>query len=95
MPNNIDDNTLSGEQKIQSLDLLNAYSHVFSTSDSDLDCTNLIEHEIYVGDTPPVRSRPYRTDLKTRETLWSHIQDMFDAYVIQPSASPYGHLQSC
>lgn len=86
---NIEDDDLTDEQKKKLLDLLHKYAYVFSHSDTDLGCTDLVEHEIDVGNAPPIRSKPYRSDRSTREELRTHIQDMLDADVIEPSTSPW------
>jgi len=44
------------------------YAHVFHDEDTcDFKCTVVMEHQIFVGDTPPIRQPQYRTPYAQRQ----------------------------
>ncbi len=68
--------------------LLEEYSDVFSLDDSELGCTNLVQHVIDTGDHPPIKQQPYRTPVLYREKI-AKFADMEEQGVIHPSVSPW------
>ena len=80
---------LSGEQREQLTELVTEFSDVFALDDSELGCTNLVQHFIDTGDSPPVRQRPYRIPMAHRETVNQMTEEMLERGVIQPSMSPW------
>lgn len=69
--------------------LLGRYSSVFSAHDGDLDCTDLISHEIPLLDDVLVKQR-YRCILPSEyEVVKDHINQLLSAQVIRESSSPY------
>jgi len=71
------------------LDHLNN-AHVFhDENENDFKCTNVVEHQIQVGDTKPIRKPPYRTPYALREEMKNQVQTMLDKGVIRPNDSPW------
>ena len=62
---------------------------VFAWSDSDLGFTDLVKHRIVLTDDIPVRQSYRRIPPSTLREVESHIQDLLERGIIQPSASPY------
>ena len=81
--------TLTPEQKLDLVDLLNQYRDVFAYSPTELGRTSVVKHHIDTGNNPPVRQRPYRTPQIQREQIDKHIKDMLDQDIIQASTSPW------
>ena len=53
---------LSADDRVLIEHVLLKYVHVFHDEDTnDFKCTDVMEHEILVGDTPPIRRPQYRT----------------------------------
>jgi len=64
--------------------------HVFHDEDTDnFKGTNVIEHQIPVGDAQPIRRPQYRTPYALREEMQKHVQNMLDQGIIRPSTSPW------
>lgn len=70
-------------------ELLSKYEAVFSVSESDLGCTNLISHDIPLVDEVPVRQRYRRIPPSDYDLVKSHIHQLLEAQVIRESSSPY------
>lgn len=77
---------LSSSQGEELTKLICDFSDVFALCDSELGCTNLVQHSIDTGDNHP---QPYRTPIVHRETIGRMIDEMQEQGVIQPSASPW------
>jgi hypothetical protein len=66
------------------------YAHVFHDEESnDFKCTNVIEHQILVGDTPPIRRPQYRTPYALRGEMKAQVDKMLGKGVIRESHSPW------
>ncbi len=68
---------------------LQKFKHLFALSDLDLGQTDLIQVELDTGDSPPIRTRPYRVPFSQRPVLKEYIDKMLEAKVIRPSTSPW------
>ena len=55
----------------------------------DSGCTDLVQHHIHMGQTPPIRQPPRRLPLSRREEAEMAIQDKHTQGVIEPAASPW------
>jgi len=77
---------LSSDQASQVRDLVEAYPDVFT---SKLGRTNILQYEISLKDSSPVRLPPYRLSPPRMCILREKIQKWLDEGVIRPSVSPY------
>jgi hypothetical protein len=69
--------------------VLQKYAHCFPDEDSnDFRGTNVIEHEIHVGDARPIRCPPYRTPYALGDEMKAQVEKMLDKGVTRPSNSP-------
>ena len=80
---------LTPPEKQALTDLLNEYPDVLSQSTTTLGRTNLVQHKIDVGSSPPIRQPPYRVAHAQRQEIENHVSDMLQAHLIQPSHSPW------
>ena len=71
------------------LELFEEYTDVFALKSSELGRTNLVEHEIDVGDSRPIRLPPRRVPLHKLEVVESALQEMEEKGVIRASHSPW------
>ena len=49
--------------------------------------TNVAEHEIHVGNSPPIQQKPYRIPYSQRLTVQQEIEEMLAAGIVRPSVS--------
>ena len=70
-------------------ELLNEYKDVFSQHEHDIGRTDLLSMTINTGDAKPIFQRPYRVPYSQRQVIDTHVREMLDAGVIQPSVSPW------
>jgi len=81
---------LSQEEKQILEPVLQKYAHVFhDEGTNDFKGTDVIEHEILVGDARPIRRPPYRTPYALRDEMKVQIEDMLRKGVIRESNSPW------
>ena len=66
--------------------VLGAYDSVFTDVPGK---SNVIQHQITLTDSTPIRSKPYPLPYVIRENLKTEIQEMLDLGIFQTSASPY------
>ena len=70
--------------------ILLKYAHVFHDEETnDFKGTNVIEHEIPIGDARPIRRPQYRTPYALRKEMQTQVENMLDKGVIRPSNSPW------
>ena len=62
---------------------------LFASKDSELGYTDTVKMKIDTGDHKPIKLRPYRTPLKSREVIDKAIDEMLDANIIRRSRSPW------
>ena len=77
---------LTDEQRNEVRELLAKYPDVLTSIPGR---TKLLEHDIKLSTTEPVRSKGYPIPYKTREVMESEIDEMIELGVIEPSISPY------
>ena len=66
------------------------YAHIFHDEESnDFKETKVVEHQIIVGDTAPIRRPPYRTPYALRQEMQDQVQKMLDKGIIRESNSPW------
>jgi len=64
--------------------ILIKYAHVFhGENENDFKCTNVVENQIQLGDTKPIRKPPYRTPYALRQEMKNQVQKMLDKVVIR------------
>ena len=80
------ENHLHADQFQQLRELLDEYSDIFTELPGN---TDLINHEIKVGDSKPVRSKPYPVPFATRGAMQVEVDKMLSLDIIEPSNSPY------
>ena len=74
------------EQRNEVRELLAKYPDVLTSIPGR---TELLEHDIKLSTTEPVRSKGYPIPYKTREIMESEIDEMIELGLIEPSISPY------
>jgi hypothetical protein len=65
------------------------YSNCLSTNEFDLGFTDLVEHTVDTGNSPPIRQTLRRQPLAYQDQIDDHVQRMLKAGVIVPSSSPW------
>jgi hypothetical protein len=66
------------------------YTHVFHDEEmNDFKVTKVIEHQIPIGNTQPIRWLTYRTPYALREEMQRQVQKMPDWDIIRKSNSPW------
>ncbi|XP_064464275.1 uncharacterized protein LOC135375519 [Ornithodoros turicata] len=80
---------LSDCEKQQLLSVLQEFQDIFDAGapTSRLPVTHTVEHTINKGDSAPIRSRPYRVSSSERNIIQTHVSDMLERGVVQPSSS--------
>jgi len=70
--------------------ILLKHAHVFHDEDTnDFKGTDVMEHQILVGDTPPIRRHEYRTPYALRHEMEAQVKNMLDKRIIRASSSPW------
>lgn len=78
--------SLSSEQKQQLQQVMEAFLVVFQTMPGH---TDVVEHEIHVGDAMLIRQRPYRILYSRRELVKKELDETMAAGVVWPPISPW------
>ncbi len=52
-------------------------------------CTNVLEHDIDVGQATPIKQHPYRVNLVKCQLLHTEVQYTLDQGIAEPSSSPW------
>ena len=65
------------------------FSDVFALDDSELGCTNILQHSVNTRDHPPIKQQPHRTPVVRMEKVAEMISAMEKQGVVQPSTSPW------
>ena len=76
-------------QRKQFLALCSLYSDVINGSDKDLGRTNVLQHCINTGTSPPIRQAARRIPLPRRDTVRQLLDEMATKGIISPSKSPW------
>jgi len=86
----LDDLThLDAEQINQIKSLVTEFKQIFSESDDDIGCTNLMEQTIVLDTHVPIRAKYRNIPLAHRQAAEREVQRLLDLGVIQHSESPY------
>ena len=65
------------------------HADVFALHDDDLGRTNLVQHNINTGDTPPIRQPPRRIPTTLQSELDNEIENVLAKGAIEPGQSPW------
>lgn len=77
---------LSSAQAGELAELIGSFPELFKDTPSR---TNLIEHDIDVGDSPPIKQRFYRCAPQRLKTMEAEVQYMLDNQIAVPSSSSW------
>ena len=69
--------------------LVGEFRDVFALTNDELVCTNVVEHMIQTGDSPPIKNPPRRAGLPKVEIIREEVNAMFDQGIIRASQIPY------
>jgi len=81
------DSSVPVQTQRQLVDILSSYEDVFSQSDTDLGCTNIVSHAIDNGDARPIRQRLRRFPPAHMEAISEQVDDLLRQEVIESAAS--------
>ena len=65
------------------------FRDVFALTNDELGCTNVVEHRIETGDSPPIKIPPRRAGLPKVQIIREEVNAMLEQGIIRPSQSPY------
>jgi hypothetical protein len=80
---------LSSDEISQVEKLLYEFQDIFSKGDHDLGCTGLVKHTINTAGAAPTRQRYRQLPMSQQAEADTHVKDMLERKVIEPSASPW------
>lgn len=80
------DESLTESQVREVYNLLESFDDVLSDVPGR---TSVIEHDVIVTTSEPVRSKGYRVPFDTRDIIEKEVREMLELGVIEPSKSPY------
>lgn len=83
------DANLEVSKKESLLALLQHYAHCFDVNSPSLGRVTSTEHNINVGDSLPLRQRPYRVSSAERNLIDEQVNEMLEKGVIRPSCSSW------
>ena len=83
------DQSISEDTKRKFEELKVQFPKVFSLSNEDIGCTQLVTMDIDTGDSPPVCQKPYTLPLKHYNWVQQEIETLECAGVIRKSISPW------
>jgi len=69
--------------------LLVEYREIFTNSDVDLGKKDILKHQIDTQGHPPIRQRAYRVPFSQKPAMRTHINNMLESGIIEPSMSPW------
>ena len=68
--------TLSSGEAAQLKAVFSEFADVFALDDSELGCTDVLQHCIDTGDHTPIKQQPYRTPVERRQKVSEMIDTM-------------------
>ena len=86
------DQSISEDTKRKFEELKEQFPKVFSLSNEDIGCTQLVTMDIDMGDSPPVCQKPCTLPLKHYNWVQQEIETLEHAGVIRKSISPWASL---
>ena len=85
----LSDSDLTSDQMKEVQGLLLEFSDVFSKHPNDYGRTDILQHNIDTGDSPPIRQRAYRVSPKLHNEFKKQVDDLLEQDLIEPSTSNY------
>ena len=73
---NLATSTLSTDEQTKLAQLLDQNRDIFAISSQALGRTSIVQHIIDMGDTQPIRQRPYRVGPETQKKINLQVQEM-------------------
>lgn len=89
VPIQCDNTSMTTEQQSALQKLINEHRDVFALNPEELGCTSLVKHHIDTENNPPIRRPPYRTSPEQRQRIDTHVQEMLERGIIEPSNSAW------
>ena len=83
------DQSISEDTKRKFEELKEQFPKVFSLSNEDIGCTQLVTMDVDMGDSPPICQKPYILPLKHYNWVKQEIETLERAGVIRKSISPW------
>ena len=77
------------EYRTAVVNFLKRHSDIFAFKDSELGHTDTVKMKIDTQGHPPIKLRPYRTPINSREVVDKAVDEMLEAKVIRRSNSPW------
>jgi len=62
---------------------------LFAATDADLSHTDTVKMRIDTRDNPPIKLKPYHTQINNRKVIDKAVDEMLDAKIIERSRSPW------
>ena len=84
-----DKSDISDDQQERFQSMIDEFSDIFATDNSDLGKTSLSEHTIDTGESQPIKLPPRRTPPHQREIIDRQLDDLLKHGRIEPSQSPW------
>lgn len=81
--------SLKPAERAQIESLVTKYADCFAWTDTDLGFTDRVKHRIYLTDDHPIKQPYRRVPPSVLTEVKSHIEDLLEKGIIQPSSSPY------
>ena len=67
----------------QACELIREYQHLFALDDSELGCTSLVQHKIYLTDEKPFKEHYQRIPPQQFEEVRAHLREMLKVGAIR------------
>ena len=85
----IETDNLSADELHKAKELINRWSHIFSTGPTDLGKADIIKHEINLTDSTPFNESYRKIPPAMYDEVRQRLKEMLDSDAIRPSQSPY------
>lgn len=82
---------LTDEEHAKLQSVIVDYADVFALDPSELGMTDIVQHSIDTGDSPPIRQPACRIPFVVRSTVDHMVGDMLQQGIVQPSHSPWAN----
>ena len=86
---NLDKGELTQDQELAFFKIVKEFEDVFARDESDVGLSNLIEHEINIGDHTPIKQQPRRLPPHRRAVVDEQLESLLTQGRIVPSNSPW------